>query len=310
MSGLIAIDIGGTQMRAACYPPDGLKPLKINKISTQHATETAWDRLVQLVISVWPDDDQVNCIGVAVPGPTDPFQGVLFSAPNIHAWVNIPLAKLLQERFGVPVVMGNDANLAALGEWKYGAGIGHHHVVYLTISTGIGSGIIIDDRLLLGTRGLAAELGHVTVLPEGPLCGCGQRGHLEALASGPSIARWVTEQISDGVPTSLSQLTKITAKLVAEAARSGDALALQAFNRAGTFVGQSLADILHIFNPTIVIIGGGVAQSGALLMDPLRRAMKRHVMDTHYLESLTLTTAALGDDTGLMGALALTHHQF
>jgi len=309
MSGFIAIDIGGTHMRAACYPPDGLKPLQIKKISTQHPTESAWDRLVRLVASVWPDDGQVNCIGVAAPGPTDPFQGVLFEAPNIPAWVNVPLASLLQERFGVPVTMGNDANLAALGEWKYGAGKGHHHLVYLTVSTGIGSGIIVDDRLLLGTRGLAAELGHITVLPDGPMCGCGQKGHLEALASGPSIARWVTEQITDGVPSSLSRLTVVTTKLVAEAAKSGDILALQAINRAGTFVGQALADVLHIFNPTIVIIGGGVSQSGELLMDPIRTAMQRHVMNTHYLDNLILTTAALGDDTGLLGALAMVRHQ-
>ena len=309
MSGFIAIDIGGTQMRAACYPTDGLKPLKIKKISTQHPIESAWDRLVKLVAAVWPDEGGVERIGVAAPGPLDPFQGVLFAAPNIPAWVNIPLARLLQDHFDVPVVMGNDANLAALGEWKYGAGKGHHHLVYLTISTGIGSGIIVDDRLLLGTRGLAAELGHITVLPDGPLCGCGQQGHLEALASGPSIARWVTGEITEGVLSSLSKLTVVTTQFVAEAAKSGDILAVRALNRAGTFIGQALADILHIFNPTIVIIGGGVSQSGALLMDPIQTAMQYHVMNAHYLDNLTLTTAALGDDTGLLGALALARQQ-
>jgi len=309
MSGYIAVDIGGTRMRVAFYPIDSLNPIKIKKISTQNPEESTWDRLIKLVSSVWPEDQDVRSVGVAVPGPLDPFQGVLFAAPNIPAWHNLPLGRLLQERFNVPVMMGNDANLAALGEWNFGAGKGHHHLVYITVSTGIGGGIIVDDHLLLGSRGLAAEFGHITVQSDGPLCGCGQRGHLEALASGPAIARWVEEELAHGVESSLSRQEVVTTQQIADAASKNDRLAINALARAGKYIGTAIADILHLFNPTIVIIGGGVSLSGELLMAHVRSSMYKHVMNSHYLDNLTLTTAALGDNTGLLGALALARQQ-
>ncbi len=305
MSVHIAVDIGGTHMRAAYYPAHSHEPLEHKKITTKHPSESAWERLVKLITSIWPAGEEVASIGVAAPGPLDPFSGVLFSAPNIHEWINLPLRKLLEDQFEVPIAVGNDANLAALGEWKFGAGIGHKHLVYLTISTGIGGGVIIDNRLLVGTLGLTAEFGHVSVQPDGPLCGCGQRGHLEALAAGPAIARWVETEIAQGVPSSLAKLAQFTTKQVAEAANQGDDLAIRALNRAGNFIGRALADILHIFNPSIIIIGGGVSRSGDLLMHPIRKEMEARVMNPHYLDNLTLTTAALGDETGLLGALAL-----
>lgn len=306
----IAVDIGGTHIRAASYPAHHHKPLKHEIILTKHPTEQAWDRLVKLVASIWPDGEEVAGIAVAAPGPVNPYQGVILSAPNIPAWVDLPIESLLQERFGVPVAVGNDANLAALGEWKYGAGKGHRNLVYMTVSTGIGGGVILDNRLLLGYRGLAAELGHITVQRNGPRCSCGQRGHLEALASGPAISRWVQGEIAHGVPSSLSSSKQITSKQVAEAAKQGDDLSIRALCRAGAFIGRALADLLHMFNPSIVIIGGGVSQSGELLMGSMRSEMKTHVMNPHYLENLTLTTAALGDETGLLGALALGRDSF
>ena len=183
MSYHIAADVGGTQLRAACYATDSLKPFQVKRIATQVVGSTPLERLKTLIASVWPENQGVDAIGIAAPGPLDSNEGVVMAAPNIPGWVDLPLRKHLEDRFQIPVVVGNDANLAAVGEWKYGAGKGHHHLVYLTVSTGIGGGVIIDDRLLLGDRGLAAELGHVTVLHDGPLCGCGQRGHLEAIAS-------------------------------------------------------------------------------------------------------------------------------
>jgi glucokinase len=305
MAAYIAVDIGGTSMRAARFPARSHKQQKLVKIATQHPTESPYDRLVNLIASVWPSNDTVAAIGVAAPGPVDPYKGIVLSAPNIPSWVNLPLASLLQTHFGVPACIGNDANLAALGEWKYGAGKGHRYLVYLTVSTGIGGGVIMDNHLLLGYQGLAAELGHITVERDGPLCGCGQRGHLEALASGPAIARWVEAELSQGAASSLSSVKPVTAKLIAEAARQGDALARRAFARAGEFIGRAIADILHMYNPSIVIIGGGVSLSGDLFLKSLLEEMRLHVMDSHYLDYLTVTTAALGDDTGLLGALVL-----
>jgi glucokinase len=300
----IVADVGGTHIRTACFPVQSQKPTTIKKISTK-GTGTPHERLINLIAEIIPKDEEIAAITVAAPGPLDPFEGIIYEAPNIPSWINLPLKKLIQERFNVPVAIGNDANLAALGEWRFGAGIGHRHLVYLTVSTGIGGGVIIDNQLLLGSHGLAAELGHITVTPDGPLCSCGQRGHLEAVSSGPAIARWVEQELGQGIPSSLLANRPITAKEVSLAASRGDELAKAALARGGTYLGIAIADYLHVFNPTMVIIGGGVSHSGEAFFGPLRTAMSEHVLSQKYLENLTLTTAALGDDVGLMGALAL-----
>lgn len=152
---------------------------------------------------------------------------------------------------------------------------------------------------------MAAELGHIVVLPDGPLCGCGQRGHLEALSAGPAIAKWAAQQISAGASSTLPIDRRITARDVSLAAQAGDTLAIAALNRAGQYLGWAIADFLHIFNPTIVIIGGGVSNAGPYLFDPLRTAMYERVLNHHYTDGLQIVRAALGDDVGLMGALAL-----
>jgi glucokinase len=306
MSIIVAIDIGGTQLRVAVYPRDGTTPICIQRTATRGMEDGVFERLTALVDTIWPDGP-VDAISVAAPGPLNPYSGTVISTPNIPAWTNYPLAGLLSEKYQVPAYLGNDANLAALGEWKYGAGQGHHDVLYLTISTGIGGGVISSDMLIEGCRGMSAELGHVTVLPGGPLCSCGVPGHLEAIASGPAIARYVSEQIAAGRSSILLSRTEISAREVAEAARQGDELAKEAFVRAGSFIGQAVADFLHIFNPSIVIFGGGVIQSGRLILDPIEESMKRNIMDRSYLDGLQIATAKLGDDAGLLGALAQAH---
>jgi glucokinase len=300
----IVADVGGTHIRTACFPTQSQKPTIVKRISTK-GPDSPHERLINLIAAIAPKDEEIAAITVAAPGPLDPYEGIVLEAPNIPGWTNLPLKKLIQERFNVPVAIGNDANLAALGEWRFGAGIGHHHLIYITVSTGIGGGVIIDNQLLLGSRGLAAELGHITVIPDGPLCNCGQRGHLEAVSSGPAIAHWVEQELSQGIPSSLTTDRPITAKEVSAAASKGDELAKAALARSGTYLGTAIADYLHIFNPSIVIIGGGVSQSGEAFFAPLRTAMSEHVLSKKYLENLTLTTADLGDDVGLMGALAL-----
>jgi glucokinase len=310
MSVIIAVDVGGTQIRAAVYPRNHMRPSLLNRISTRNARATPLERLIQLIESVWPKDEPVTAIGIASPGPLDPYQGVIIAAPNIAGWADLPLRKTLEDHFNVPVILGNDANLAAYGEWCYGAGQNHHHLIYLTVSTGIGGGVIIDDQLLLGVRGLAAELGHVAVQLDGPLCSCGKRGHLEALASGTAIARWVEQELSQGAGSILPHDQPITTKMVAQAAKKGDELAIAALTRSGTYIGKALANYLHIFNPSIVIIGGGVSQSGSLLLEPMRAAMCEQVLSEEYVVNLTLATAALGDEAGLMGALAIVRSTY
>lgn len=306
MSVIVALDIGGTQLRVAVYPSNGIIPITIQRTATRGLEEGVFERLTALIDTVWPKEP-VDAISVAAPGPLNPYTGTIISTPNIPAWTNYPLAELLSKQYKVPAYLGNDANLAALGEWKYGAGQGHHDVLYLTLSTGIGGGVISSNMLIEGCRGMATELGHITVLPGGPVCSCGVPGHLEAVASGPAIVRYVSEQIADGRPSILRSRTEFSAREVAGAAKQGDELAKEAFVRAGGFIGQAVADFLHIFNPSIVIFGGGVSQSGRLILDPIEESMKRNIMDRSYLEGLQIATAKLGDDAGLLGALAQAH---
>lgn len=304
-SHFIAVDIGGTQIRAACYRASTQEMVELKRTTTRHPTESALERLIALIRSVWPKEGAVLSVGVAAPGPIDPYKGIIFEAPNIPGWVNLPLRAELESVFPAPFALGNDANLAGMGEWKFGAGRGYNDIIYLTISTGIGGGVICDGRLLQGARGLAGEMGHITIIPDGPLCGCGQRGHLEALASGPAIAAWVEQEICQGVPSSLPTGVVITAKMVGEAAANGDELARAAIARAGTYLGRAIADFTHIFNPALIILGGGVSRTGPLLLEPLQAALREHVISPSYVDDLALATAALGDEAGLTGALAL-----
>ncbi len=303
MGTVIAVDVGGTQLRAAAYSSVSQSPLKHERTTTHAPNEIIFDRLAALIESVWID--KVNAIGVSAPGPLDPHTGIVMTTPNIKEWRDFPLVARLAERFRVPIFLDNDANLAGLAEWKFGAGRGHHNVLYLTISTGVGGGVILDDRLLQGHRGLAAELGHVTVATgrSAPLCGCGFRGHLEAFSSGTGIERYVAERLAAGKKSVLKG--KPSAKKIAEAAFAGDRLARKAYARAGEYLGLGVANYLHIFDPSIVIFGGGVSMSGPLLFEPFEASLRKHVFHPRYLEGLVITKAELGDDAGLLGALAL-----
>jgi glucokinase len=305
METIVAVDIGGTQIRVATFSQDSTIPLRVKKIPTKAVKSDPYSRVVEAIESLWPEDGKILCIAAAIPGPVDPNTGVIASTPNIEGWKDFPLAEKLHKHFNVPVFLGNDANLAAVGEWKFGAGKGHKDLLYLTISTGIGGGVIMNNQLLEGAHGLGGELGHITVLPRGPKCGCGQRGHLEAVAAGPAIVRYFNEQLSAGKTSILQTSDDLTAREISAAARAGDSLAISALARAGKFIGHALADFLVIFNPTIVIFGGGVSFSGETLFGPMRKALKKTVMDQEYLESLEITVAKLGDDAGLLGALAL-----
>jgi glucokinase len=301
----IAVDVGGTQLRVAIYPKGEFHPARQKRIPTQGNNEAPLERLIGLIAELWPQDGKVCAIGVAVPGWVDPQLGMIYSCPNVPGWEQLPLVSILEKRFHIPVKLGNDANMAAVGEWRYGAGQGHHNLLYFTISTGIGGGVICADRLLLGEHGLAAELGHVTIIPDGPMCSCGHPGHLEAVASGTAIGRYVMDQIAQGVPSVLAQIAKPTGHDITMAAEQGDPLAKAALARSGMYMGLGISNYLQIFNSSIVILGGGVSKSGPFLLEPLRASLAERILSPEYMQGLVLTTAALGDDAGLMGALAL-----
>lgn len=305
MRTIISLDIGGTQLRAAIYKHGERKPIAQKKIKTQSQEPDTFGRLLRLIEEIMPAGMHVDAIGASCPGPVDPHTGVIMFTPNIKEWRDFPFSARLMKHFGVPAFVDNDANLAGLAEWKFGAGRGHHYLLYITVSTGIGGGVVINDRLLQGARGMAAEVGHMTILAGGPRCGCGQAGHLEALSSGTGIERHVAEQLAAGRPSLLDATRRNSARDIADAARRGDELSLEAYQLAGKYLGIGVASLLHIINPTVVVFGGGVSQSGPLLFDPFDISLKQHIIHPRYLEGLVIARAELGDDSGLLGARAL-----
>jgi glucokinase len=305
MRTIVSIDVGGTQLRAAAYKQDQRQPFAYKRVKTKASEPDAFGRLVKLIEDIWPKHETVDAIGVSSPGPVDSHTGVIMFAPNIKEWRDFHITAKLMDHFGVPAYLDNDANLAGLAEWKFGAGRGHHSVLYLTVSTGVGGGVIINDRLLQGYHGLAAELGHITVQADGPLCGCGQRGHLEAFSSGTGIERFVADQLKAGRESVLHPNKKNSAHDISEAAKQGDALSIEAYQIAGKYLGIGVANFLHTFDPSVVVFGGGVSQSWPLFARSFEASLKEHVIHPRYLERLVITRAELGDDSGLLGARAL-----
>jgi glucokinase len=304
----IAIDLGGTRVRAARCRADGTIEARAERFTHGEDEQSAvLGRIVETARAVWPDSPPAM-VGVGAPGPLDPFTGVIFNAPNIPSFVGLPLRDRLREALDVPVVVGNDANVAALAEWRYGAARGHAHMVYLTISTGIGGGVIIDNRLLLGATGLGAELGHVTLNYRGPRDKCGNVGCLEALASGPAIRQRAIDRLHAGETSRLRDMVKgdlseVSVELLHVAAEAGDALAQSVIHDAAEAIGFGVVSFLHMFNPTIVVIGGGVTNLKDYLFAPIRSVVQRHIMDQRYL--VPIVEAGLGNNVGLLGALAL-----
>lgn len=309
---LIAVDLGGTQIRAAVCDADGQIYKRVARLTKAPEGPAAVLARINETIAEAVEGtglDAVAGIGIGAPGPLDPTSGTILAAPNLPGWVNVPLRNLVSAHFGKPTFLGNDANVAGLAEMTYGAARGVRDLIYLTISTGIGSGIVVDGRMLLGARGLAAEAGHTIIKPDGPKCGCGNRGCIETFAAGPAISRDVVGRLKAGKASKITRLVggdldKVDARVVSEAAAAGDKLAVNAFRRAGKYLGLGIVNLLHLFNPRMIVLGGSVTKAGPLLFDPMWEAIRARAMPA-YLEGLSIVPAALGDDVGLLGALAL-----
>lgn len=304
---LIAVDLGGTQIRTGRFDH------KLNLLQREHTLTLANEglqptitRLKAYIEKVMPDNrSKIMGIGVSSPGPLNPKSGVIIAPPNLPGWHEVPLADIFRDEFGLPVFVGNDANVAALAEACEGAAQGQRNVVYITISTGIGSGVICDGRLLLGRDGLAAELGHVPILVEN-----GRVSSVELEAAGPAIARRARQAIANGSDSVISDMVDgdhagVDAEIVGKAAAAGDELAIEILAYTGKIVGLAIVTALHLFNPEIVVLGGGVTKTGAFLFDPVRQSIDKHVLDSAYTEKLRIENAALGDDVALVGAAAL-----
>jgi len=296
---IIGVDLGGTQIRAALADDEGGILRRASCLTlAEEGLKPVIGRIKGAIYEVMgaTGREQLQGIGIVAPGPVALRKGIIRDAPNLPGWKNVPLKALMEEEFGLPVFVGNDANLAALAD--------------ITVSTGIGGGIIADNRLLLGAQGFAAEVGHQTIEAHGPRCKCGNIGCLEALAAGPAIARRARELIEDGAETAIADLVgddldKITARVVHQAAQAGDPVAIELFRQAGFYIGVGIVNLLHLFNPGLIIIGGGVAKAGALLFEPIRATVRERAMASYYWENTPIVPATLGDDVGLLGAVAL-----
>jgi glucokinase len=247
----------------------------------------------------------VKRLSVSTPGPLDPHTGVVHSPPNLPGWGTLPFAALLEEALGLPTNLINDANAACLGEFHAGSGRGHRNLVYFTISTGIGGGVIVDGRLAEGSTGMAGELGHMTIDRLGPICNCGNVGCLETLASGTAIARRFQEALEAGEKSIVSEWighASATARDVARGAEMGDPLASAVFTDAAECIGIGVVNCIHIFNPDIVALGGGVTHARGLL-EIVERVVDRFAMPIPR-RAVRVVAAELQGDQGLIGAAA------
>jgi glucokinase len=250
----------------------------------------------------------LRAVGVASPGALDLVRGLVHEAPQLPGWDGVPLVEIMSERLGVPVLLENDANAAALGEHRFGAGKGTRYMVYLTISTGVGGGIIIDGKVYHGVSGAAGELGHIVVWFKGPRCLCGERGCLEAIASGTGIA-WRAQHLVDrgeapGLARILQEKGELDADEVADAARAGDEQARRLFDEVGLYLGSALASFINIFNPEMIVLGGGVlVGAGDLFFNDAERVM-RQLSRKEPLKYARLERATLEDRSGPLGMIA------
>ncbi len=308
---IVGVDIGGTLLRAARFDTDLHLVDRAEQATEGHlGADHVLERLYETIRQVMPDSpDDLLGIGVGVPGPLVLEEGLVISPVNVPFKGDFPIRKVVQDAVGGPVFLGNDADLAGLAEHQMGAGQGSRNMVYLTISTGVGGGMIINGAPYRG-RGLGGEVGHMMVKPGGPLCTCGQYGHVESLASGGSMARLARQRIEAGEQSSLSEMSggdpeAIDARLIGQAAHAGDALALDIVTQAGYYLGITIASLMALLNPDLFVIGGSVTKIGDLLFEPMQRSIRESAMAPRYWQETPIIPAQLGDDAGLIGAAAL-----
>ncbi len=309
MKYVVGVDLGGTQLRAVLIDRDAdLLAYQRTDTAAECGPTAVIAQIEQLITMVTAQVDRQDVVGIGVgtPGPLDPFDGIVLEAPNLAGWINVPLKALLQERTGLPVTVGNDANAAGLGEWRFGSGRGCQDFVYVTISTGIGGGVIAQGKLLLGSKGMAGEVGHMTIQMDGPLCGCGNFGCWEVIASGTALARAAQGALERGHQSLIKEIagsSPVEGWHIAAAAERGDTLAQTLMRREGELIGVGLVNLLHLYSPERIALGGGVTKSIAHWEPYMRRVVEERAMLPY--RSATINLATLGDNVGVIGAAAL-----
>ncbi|HVA25106.1 MAG TPA: ROK family protein [Chloroflexota bacterium] len=306
MSRYLGLDLGGTRMRAALAGHDGSILCRAGMLTQRREGSQRLIRQIFDIVEQAKQGAEVACIGVGAPGPLDANTGVLYHPPNFTN-EDIPLKKLLEDRFGIPACVQNDANVAALGECRFGGHGPTQHLIYLTVSTGVGAGIISNSRLIDGFNTTAGEIGHTIIDPDGPECPAGHQGCVEIICSGTSIARAAREALAARRQSTLDP-DRVTAELVAKAAQDGDPLASAVFFHAADMLGIAVVNLIHLLSPEVVVIGGGVAQAGELLFGPVRDRVRRNAMAS-TTKGVRIVPPGLGQDAGLVGAITLAMRQ-
>jgi glucokinase len=304
----IGLDIGGTKIAGGVVTAAGVVQER-TQVPTPPADEAATLAAMVAVVDQLRDRHPgVDAIGVGAAGMVEWPRGRLRWAPH-NAYRNLELRRLLHERTGLPTIVDNDARAAAWAEARFGAGAGTDDLVLVTVGTGIGGGLVLGGAVFRGTAGLGGEVGHMIVAPDGDPCDCGNRGCLEAMASGSALGRAAREVAARDPGGRLATLAggpqRVTGEVVFQAAKEGDQAALGLFERLGHWLGIGIASLITIFDPDVVVVGGGMAAAGELLLAPARAAMERFVFGRAHRQLPPVVPARLGADAGLVGAATL-----
>lgn len=310
MTGLVGVDLGGTNIRAAEATGAASHGEPVSRLTPAGSGPEAVLDAVAASARAALAGSEPGGVAVGVPGPLDPGTGVVYAAPHLAGWSDVPARDMLQARLGCPVAVHNDANLAGYAEWVAGAGRGARHLVFITVSTGIGGCLVLDGELFSGIAGTAGELGHAPATLDGSACGQGHPGCLEGIASGTAIARRARAELEAGKASVLAEAATFPdSREVAAAARLGDPLAVRLYAEAGRALGRAVGGVINLLSPEVVVIGGGLINAGELLLQPLRSALSE-IAFASAAARCRVVPAGLGTDAGLVGAVAWAVRSF
>lgn len=291
----IGVDIGGTKVLAGVVDGSGRVLARLRRDTPVHSAAAAEDVVVDVVERLAAEHD-VAAVGVGAAGVVGTDRSTVLFSTHL-AWRGEPVGEALRRRIDLPVELDNDGNTAALAEAVLGAGAGHRVVLCVTVGTGIGGGLVVDGEVYRGAHGLATEIGHLQVVPDGRLCPCGNRGCWETYASGNALVRAARERVAVGPP--------LTGPMVSDAARAGDPVAVELLHDLGQWLGAGLASLTAVLDPACIVLGGGVSEAGDLLVAPARESLARHLYGRGFRPEPVVVAAALGPEAGLVGAAQL-----
>jgi glucokinase len=304
----LGLDVGGTKLAAGLVTADG----GVHAFATAPSPATEGpDEVVRRLCALAGEvlagvTAEVCGAGIGCCGPVNAHTGVVHEPPNLTGWYDVPLASMVSAALGMPTWVENDATAATVGEWRFGAGRGATDMVYLTISTGVGGGIVAGGTVLRGSSGNGGEPGHVVVIPNGRRCNCGSAGCLEAYVSGTAIADRARERLAEGAASTLAALPVLTAEVVAAQAGAGDRLATEVWLETTDLLGSAVVGLVNLFEPQVVVLGGGVTRTGEQLLAPVRARVRALAMGP-AARAVRITLATLGEHVGVVGAAAVAH---